>query len=215
MTRKMAAHILILFLFFVTFSVSAQANLYDAGYRPGDDETVTTESTDDTTNDSVIAEPLDIETEDTQDTIASEEPAPAETKECAYAGQEIEKRIEMYSIFKVDHVTHFQILWLKATRFVSKAKLLGYDVAVLESNLNDLEILIDTYATNMDALISNLNKAKPLADYACTNEADYITSQVNVKKTLGNVRKNVEDISDIYTNELRVNILAMEKKTSE
>lgn len=130
---------------------------------------------------------------------------------CTEEAGKIGELITKYSSLKPQHLTAYQTLWVTVSGFVSKAEVLGYDTAVLEGDLDELELLIDAFDTEYDTFLANLTSAQ---NNACaTNEAAYVTSVRNVRESLGDVRGAARDLYNFYAEELRENIISLQKVT--
>jgi len=142
----------------------------------------------------------------------TEEQSEVEVKSCEIVQEKIQEKIQEYQSDKPEHTLTYQILYLKIAAFAKKADVLGYEADKLYKNLNELEKLIEVFETNYENFIDSLTKTEK---NACGKEEVYAKDFVKAKKALGEVRKSAIDITSLYQEEIRQNILALEGTTNE
>jgi len=133
---------------------------------------------------------------------------PLESPPCDEILKNIDLKVKNYEILQPLHLETYQMLYVKTDTAAKQAKVLGYDTDEIEADLVELDILIGKFQTNFDTFIKNLKDTKK---YACSEAADamYAQSYIKTQKSLGEVKKITEEISQLYEDEIRQNLLGL------
>jgi len=142
----------------------------------------------------------------------TEEEVGTEIDSCEIVQEKIQEKIQSYQTNKPEHTLNYQILYLKIAAFANKAEVLGYEADELYKDLDKLEKLIEIFETNYEDFIDALTKT---GKSACGKEEIYARDFVKAKEALGDIRKSTIDITSLYQNNIRQDILALEVVKNE
>ncbi len=142
----------------------------------------------------------------------TEEKPETEAASCVVVQEKIQEKIQTYQANKPEHALTYQILYLKLAAFAKKAEVLGYEVDEIYKNLDELEDFIEVFEENYEDFIDALEKADKSA---CGKEEIYAKDFVGAKEALGDVRKSAMDITQLYQEDIRQNILSLEDVENE
>lgn len=131
---------------------------------------------------------------------------------CEEAQETITNKILTFQAAKPEHTFTYQSLYLKTAAIAQKANILGYGTEDLYADLDELDRLIEDFDRNYTDFIEALTTA---GDTACDEEEVYARNFVLAKEALGEVRQSTRNIADLYQEEIRPDILALEKIDNE
>jgi hypothetical protein len=122
------------------------------------------------------------------------------------------KKIRGFEASKPGHALTYQMLYLGSAAVAQKADVLGYNTEDVYEDLDQLELLIDQFDSSYDNFIESFIITK---DSACDSEEAYVKNLITTKNALGEVRDSIREIADFYEDDLRQDILALEKIENE
>lgn len=124
-----------------------------------------------------------------------------------------DKKAEKFLLSEPTYTYKYQVLWLKTAEIARKADVMGYDTTAIYDNLDELDKLTKEYSNNFDDFITKLATARK---YLCpSNEKLYVSSIQKAENSLSKVRESTQNISDLYQNEIRPNLLSLDKTGEE
>jgi hypothetical protein len=120
-----------------------------------------------------------------------------------------DKKVDKFLMAEPTYTYKYQVLWLKTAEIARKADVMDYDTKAVYSNLDDLDKLTAEYTANFDDFIKKMATART---YLCsTNEKLYVNAIQNAKDSLAKVRESTQQISDLYQDEMRGNLLSLQQ----
>lgn len=145
------------------------------------------------------------QTDDTTDT------QPLENITCEQVLTKIDQKITSYKTKQPVHLATYEMLYLKVNTAVKQAKVLGYDTEEIEADLVELDILTAQFDNRFEDFITALESTKR---YACNEnaEAQYAQTFLNAMEGLEAVKDVADEIFDLYEDEIRENLLGLQKE---
>lgn len=144
------------------------------------------------------------------DNTTGKKNAPTEIPRCSVVTQRVELITSRYKNNKDRYINAYQRIETNVTKFVTKLKSNGYDVAKLETDLTELRTMIKNAGQYYDQFQTGLNNSK---SYACGNsQGDFKVALNTARENLRLARAEMLKIRTFIQTTLREDLQAMRAK---